>query len=59
MALQTSGTTRIDNSGNLVNIAGTDATSETAINNAIKAQNNVLVIYNAAGTALKTIYGAS
>lgn len=58
MALQTSGTTRIDNSGNLVNISGTDATSETTINNAIVAQNNVLVIYNAAGTALKTIYGA-
>ena len=58
MALQTSGTTRIDNSGQLVNISGTDSTTNTAVNNAVKAQNNVLVIYNSAGTALKTIYGA-
>ena len=58
MALQTNGTDRIDNTGQLVNISSADTTTESTINTAIKNQNNVLVIYNAAGTALKTLYCA-
>ena len=58
MALQTNGTDRIDNTGQLVNISSSDATTQSTINTAIKNQNNVLVIYNCAGTALKTLYCA-
>jgi len=58
MALQTNGTDRIDNTGQLVNISSSDATTQSTINTAIKNQNNVLVIYNSAGTALKTLYCA-
>ena len=56
MALQTDGTTRITNSGQLANISGTDSVSDSAINTAIKNQNNVLRIYNAAGTEVKTLF---
>ena len=55
MALQTDGTTRITNTGELANISGTDSVSDAAINTAIKNQNNVLRIYNDAGTEVKTL----
>jgi len=58
MALQTGGTTRITNTGELANISGTDSVSDAAINTAIKNQNNVLRIYNAAGTEVKTLFCA-
>ena len=58
MALQTDGTTRITNAGELHNISGTDSVSDAAINTAIKNQNNVLRIYNAAGTEVKTLFCA-
>jgi hypothetical protein len=58
MALQTDGTTRVTNNGELANISGTDSVTDSAINTAIKNQNNVLRIYNAAGTEVKTLFCA-
>lgn len=42
----------------LANIANTDIQTRETINTAIVRVNNVLVIKNSAGTAVKTIYGA-
>ena len=58
MAIQVSGNTVITNSLELQNIANTDVTTSTAINNAIKTQGNVLRIYNSAGVEVRTYYCA-
>ncbi len=58
MAIQVASTTVINNSLELQNISNTDATTSTAINNAIKSQNNVLRIYNSAGIEVRTFYCA-
>jgi len=42
----------------LSNIANTDITTRNTINDAVVRVNNVLVIKDASGTAVKTIYGA-
>jgi hypothetical protein len=41
----------------LNNIAGTDATSKLAIEAAIRAADNKIVIRDSDGTVIKTIYG--
>ena len=40
----------IDDQLNLINIANTDVTTQNTINNAIVRQENVLKIYNSAGS---------
>lgn len=59
MAIQISGTTVIDDSRVLSNISNTDNTTRQTINDAIVSRNNVLTIYNAAGTAVAAFYCAN
>jgi hypothetical protein len=47
----------ISDTKELSNIESTDDTTQTSINNAIVAVDNKLVIKDADGTAVKTIYG--
>mgnify|MGYP001059597634 CR=1 FL=1 len=58
MAIQVAGTEVIDNALQLKNVASTDTTTDTAINNSIKNQANVLTVYNAAGTIIAAYYCA-
>lgn len=59
MAIKVSTTTVIDNNRNLLNIANTDVTTDTTINSSIKKQQNILRIYNSAGTEVRTLYCAA
>lgn len=57
MAIKVGTDTVITDLKALNGITGTDDTTNTAINNAIVAVDNKLVIKDATGTAVKTIYG--
>ena len=57
MAIKVGTDTIITDLKALNGITGTDDTTNTAINNAIVAVDNKLVIKDATGTAVKTIYG--
>lgn len=57
MAFKVGTVTVIDDGKELENIEGTDATSTETIEDAIRAAENKLVIYNSAGTVLKTVFG--
>ena len=57
MAIKVGTDTVITDLKALNGIPGTDDTTQTAINNAIVAVDNKLVIKDATGTAVKTIYG--
>ena len=59
MAIKVGTDTVITDLKALNGITGTDDTTQTAINNAIVAVDNKLVIKDATGTAVKTIYGGS
>lgn len=59
MAIKISGNEVITDAYVLREITDTDAATKTAINNALLAQGNALVIYASDGTAAKTIYGAT
>lgn len=58
MAIKVNTTTVIDNNRILQNIANTDFTTQQSINAAIRFQGNALVIYDSAGSVVRTIYGA-
>jgi predicted DNA-binding protein YlxM (UPF0122 family) len=58
MAIKVNTTTVINDSRQLQNIASTDTTTASAINQAIKNQNNSLIIYDSANNVVRTIYGA-
>ena len=57
MAFKVGTVTVIDDGKELENIEGTDATSNETIEDAIRLADNKLVIYNSAGTVLKTVFG--
>ena len=57
MAFKVGTVTVIDDGKELENIEGTDATSTETIEDAIRTADNKLVIYNSAGTVLKTVFG--
>ena len=57
MAIKVGTDTVITDLKALNGITGTDDTTQTAINNAIVAVDNKLVIKDATGKAVKTIYG--
>jgi hypothetical protein len=57
MAIKVGTDTVITDLKALNGITGTDDTTQTAINNAIVAVDNKLVIKDATGTTVKTIYG--
>ena len=59
MAIKVASTVVIDNNRSLQNIVSTDATTDSAINQAIKNQNNVLRIYDSTGTEVRTFYCAN
>lgn len=59
MAIKVNTTEVISNARELLNITDTDLTTSAAINNAIKDQNNILRIYNSAGTEVRTLYCAA
>lgn len=58
MAIKVNTTTVIDNSLQLQNIASTDNTTSTAINQAIKNQANILTLYDSTGAVVRTLYCA-
>ena len=58
MAIKVNTTTVIDNSRQLQNIASTDNTTATAINQAIKNQANILTLYDSTGAVVRTLYCA-
>lgn len=58
MAIKVSTTTVIDNARVLSNITDMDNTTETAVNNAIKNQNNILRIYDSTGAEVRTLFCA-
>ena len=57
MAFKVGTVTVIDDGKELENIEGTDATSNETIEDAIRLADNKLIIYNSAGTVLKTVFG--
>ena len=57
MAIKVGTDTVITDLKALNGITGTDDTTQTAINAAIVAVDNKLIIKDATGTAVKTIYG--
>jgi hypothetical protein len=57
MAFKVGTVTVIDDGKELENIEGTDATSNETIEDAIRVADNKLIIYNSAGTKLKTVFG--
>ena len=57
MAFKVGTVTVIDDGKELENIEGTDATSNETIEDAIRVADNKLIIYNSAGTKLKTVLG--
>jgi hypothetical protein len=57
MAFKVGTVTVIDDSKQATNIEGTDVVTDETIEDSIRKANNKLVIYNSAGTILKTIYG--
>jgi|14BtaG_2_1085337.scaffolds.fasta_scaffold05691_5 hypothetical protein len=59
MAIKVGTDTVITDLKALNGITGTDDTTQTAINDAIVNVDNKLVIKDANGTAVKTIYGGS
>jgi hypothetical protein len=58
MAIKVNTTTVIDNARVLSNITDMDNTTETAVNNAIKNQNNILRIYDSTGAEVRTLFCA-
>jgi len=59
MAVKVSGTEVITNARALEAITDTDVTTSATINNAIKDQNNILRIFNSAGTEVRTLFCAA
>lgn len=59
MAIKIAGATIVSDTKNLENIAGTDTLTKAAIEQAIVAGNNVLVIYDSTATAVRVLYGAT
>ena len=57
MAFKVDTVTVIDNSKQLENIEDTDAVSTETIEDAIRAADNKIVIYDSAGNVLKTVFG--
>jgi hypothetical protein len=58
MAVKVGNDIVISDNKELSNIESTDDTTQTSINNAIVGIDNKLIIKDATGTAVKTIYGA-
>ncbi len=56
MAIKVSGNTIISDTRELNNITGSDTGTNTVINDAIAAQNNVLTIYDSNNTVVRTLY---
>lgn len=56
MAIKVSGNTIISDTRELNNITGSDTGTNTVINDAIAAQNNVLTIYDSTNTVVRTLY---
>jgi hypothetical protein len=59
MAIKISNTEVINNARELLNITEADVTTDATINNSIRNQNNVLRIFNSAGTEVRTLYCAA
>lgn len=58
MAIKIGGDVVISDTKVLTGITDCDATTDTAVNVAIKNQANILRIYNSAGTEIRTLYCA-
>ena len=56
MAIKVSGNTMISDTRELNNITGTDTATNTVINDAIAAQNNILQIYDSQNAVVRTLY---
>lgn len=59
MAIKISGNTVISDTRVLENITDCDVTTDAAINNAIKNQNNILRIIDSNGVEVRTLYCAA
>lgn len=57
MAFKVGLVTVIDDSKELENIEGTDTVSTETIEDAIREADNKIIIYNSAGTVVKTVFG--
>ena len=58
MAIQVGSTTVISNTYQIQNITDMDAATETTVNAAVRNANNVLRIYDSAGTEIRTLFCA-
>jgi hypothetical protein len=56
MAIKVSGNTIISDTRELNNITGSDTGTNTVINDAIAAQNNILTIYDSNNAVVRTLY---
>lgn len=59
MALRINGLDVVSDTYVLSNVANTDVTTQTTINSAIINQNNILRIYDSAGTEIRTLFCAN
>jgi hypothetical protein len=59
MAIKIQGNTVISDTVELLGVSNTDNRTDQTINNSLKNQNNVLRIYDSAGTEIRTLFCAA